>query len=128
MKSKKEDVKIRVVRCPWCGHVDKIYDKPTVTEHNKVYAWQCSGCKGNIGAEFWRQQRNKKGTETKEGVKRQMKNKLEDDEYELARLSNMPVETPAQRLAVKKYAQQCDEDGEQNDAEQQEEADEQVGE
>ncbi len=52
---------------------------------------------------------------------------LTDSEYELARLSNMPTETTAQCEAVRIYARQCVTDGEQHDAEQAEDASEQVG-
>ncbi|MGA2180054.1 MAG: hypothetical protein ABSH15_10795 [Verrucomicrobiota bacterium] len=53
--------------------------------------------------------------------------KLTDSEYQLAQLSNMSTNTRKQCAAVRKYARQCEADGEKHAAEQEEDAEEQVG-
>jgi hypothetical protein len=53
--------------------------------------------------------------------------KLTDSQYELARMSNMPMETEDQCEAIRKYEAQCEADTKQHSRDQKEDADEQVG-
>ena len=53
--------------------------------------------------------------------------KLTDSQYDLANMSNMPMETEADCAAIRRYEKQCLADGDGHETEQREEAEEQVG-
>jgi hypothetical protein len=53
--------------------------------------------------------------------------KLTDSQYDLARMSNMPMDTEEQCEAIRKYEAQCLDDTERHEREQKEDADEQLG-